>query len=577
MSENGGLAVVSLDFSSGHRMFSGNALIRKMSTPLQLQLLGTLLRGGVQYFLPVLNLSPVEVDRLDASLLDAARAIARLPLTATTMYLRYECRLPSLWALLMQHRCRLRLSLLHHPTAALPETRQPPAVRIIRLQAADWERRGRPGGTSASVAASWLDVTRHHVRRHNDAIAADGTPHAEVRWRVDAPAAPFQGKYLHCASTAAAFVARVTLGCVIKDARAAEIAFAGKDACDVDWRYHRSYAGVRPRAAPVAAHMRDIFFTTELDVAKMLPAAATHADLTPLSALGPAWLGGITTLSPAAGYRWIALRRARQGVNTLAMWPFGHRMSPEDDAPNFGAAVARRGCLLCDYAGAVDIWHLINECKHSQLTIWRQQAHMDLPGLVLKLIILLEEAYARDAVRFVPYRLRSERARFAAAAHAVRECLADYAALNHDAPGCRFLLHRFVVGLPFPAFVVPTHPSFQAPPAVRPGITTRHQVATAAEGGRPYADRYPLYTSPEDMPPVVEAIGVLFDAVFGPRRLLRGFATRWASRANSWILQLAGEFRGACGLTPLVVPDGDVDSVASDDDWADFEGDDLGY
>jgi sorting nexin-29 len=537
-----------------YRVFSGNPLVHGMSPTLQLQLLGTLLRGAVQYFLPVLDISEAAAARLDVPFRKAARSImCHISNRATTAYIVQQCRLPSVWALTQQHRMRIRFALFEHPSVAAFPTqhwRHPPAFRVVHMQLIQAAELQVAAQAAVPLPPPYLWECTPWLDRSSQAEHAAAHAPTPEPLRVRPPGAPFQRT--SSPTITALYGARVDYARYITAMRDAEARDVGLQVPSArDPLLLRTYAGLRPRHRP-AEHERDIAFFTELRLDHCLPRHVGGlqglplwaADMAPLSCQGPAGLGSLFTLCDHKSAReLLPLLRFRMGWDAVAMYPFGHRLDEADDPPNFVEAV-QHPCRLCGVA--TDGWHVLNECRHAALAEVRAALHTELPVLMRSIISALRDAYALDAERRVPLRIQAVRPLWSQAAGHVRALLHGYEQLDHDSAGCRFLLHRLVAALPYPAGVVP-HPGGGSISEPTPALQTTRR----GPQGVLHAPPFDIAT---DMPRVVRAFGRLLDLTLGPRRLVRPAANLWVTWSLQAIHRLADAYRAALRALPITAP-----------------------
>ena len=545
------------------RMFEFNTVVGQLSPVFKLQLLGTMLRGAVQYFMPVLPILEHEVTKLDTQLHSAARAImGHIQRNTPVALLRAQCRLPTAWGLIQQHRLRIVLSSAVHPVARAAEIAA--AATVAAAAAAGLP----PPPQGVDVQA--LPLICRVVRAQHQQLPVAGNAAWYERsmpwmvrtlrnsrgiWETGGPQLPLM-------PTAAPQVIPLVMAPMLTlDATAIAAAYAGlveqhlwrqrMRADEGDTSAHRNYAGRRPRWR-LAEHVRDIYFSQELTWRTAIPqwvVAAQRLDVMPLSVAGPAGLGSIFSLCTLAPENIRALVRFTRGRATVCMWPFGHGMQYLDAELevaepaariSFSTEAARPGpCKLCG-APTEDPWHLLNECDNPHMVRLRADLHHEVPYQLRRMVRSLRtHATATDGV---PTRIRAVHATLLLHLVILSAEVARYWTLDHNSPGCQFLAYRLVAALPYPAVVVPHQGGGDISTPRTPSRATRQPPQAPNPSDRP--------NTPGLMPSIVQRLGAVFDHVCGPKNRLRAFASQWATWSNARIHALAEGYRRA--LAPAV-------------------------
>jgi hypothetical protein len=510
------------------RFFTYNSAISQLSCRAQLQLLNTLALGAVNYLLAVLPASRAIADKVDARIVRVGRRIFGAPRFCPPLLLALEMPGMPFYAAWVTHQVRLLETLTRLP---LPDNL---AVKLVAFQMRSQPRGHALGGTR------YTPFVKRVVTDMDKLCAARGRSSGEQERRAIPRPAPATRHDIH--HSVALFRRAHGLTDVLQRL---------PGSANVSARVRRLNvinATTRPLAAPVAQHLRTLYYGGQ----HVLPAdLGASVKETPLSIAGPN-CGGALLAMTSRNWRTVrCVMRLRMGALAFAVAPFHEgsgwrdepRSPPQHPAPAAvapgGAAAAvnttprpaepaadaadaasedgdadvpddlrRRialysrhsNCPLCDAGGDEGTddgpWHLALECMHPAAERVRLKLFSTLPHQLKRLLALIQEAHARSG-RPLPAHERAEQR---------AQLLALLAAVDwYSADGKHAIFHLLTV-LPWPA--------------------------RAAQGTVPAT-------------PLSAWLGAVFDAAAFERRHRRRIADHMVIWAAQWIKALACARRAA--------------------------------
>ena len=394
-----------------HRYFTRNALVRRTSAALMMQLFKTAVSGSVNYLRPIIALGGDVQRQLDDVVTRATRFIARLPSHSSSALAWIQSRHFTTRGICTRERERMYLQLLMTPF------RDAIAPRLLRRLIAE----PRTGASTAGALQNWA----HVVQDHRAAAARRGAVFVRPASYADV--------------ARAAYVA----GRSDSYLEVRELALKGLAAADVP--------PTTISLPPNGRGSRHNLLALRFGLAVSQTSLGYAHGRSPVSAGGPGCNGSLITLADDGVYP--AASTFVLGDEALSLPPFAARHVP--GAPTDYASRFNRGpCRLCGSV-AETLYHLVSDCSHARAAAWRADT-------VASMRPLLRSLWTES---FVALDRASMPRPYVSSPHAA--ALAAFVGGGAPAPHERsFLLYWMLSAVPWPQFVTLAPPPALQYPAV---------------------------------------------------------------------------------------------------------------
>ena len=390
--------------SNFKRYFSYNSVLASADPTSRTQVFMSMVVGSINFLLNMLPVTAAVMHEIDATIKAAAREFLGLPYGAPSMLIMLESGLPTARELLVRARYQLlyALALTPHVTAPGPSLlralMQQDLFHTLRTPLASWAHE--------TAALFSLEASR--------GVVFPNTTHRSH------------------ASTHSGAVARQSGYAALQEAAIA----AGLSA-------HVTMSDQRPSAsATPKQHFYELCFSFSTPPS----ALGLSSKTTSLSCHAPSSAGcSLSLVSQRCNPGHIsALANARLGALSLHLEPLAPAswLLPQDASPAARSSAARgTQCPFCPGRGA-DVWHILNDCDHPEVTAARKELHARaatyLPILASRISAAADDYQCGKEVEGL--------------AKACKKALLD---LDLSIGSSAFLLFRLCMALPWPAHCVP--------------------------------------------------------------------------------------------------------------------------